>query len=180
MTLRERIVSLYGPAVMKRSAMNIRDGAGVFERVLSGKGYRTALEIGTYRGVSAAEMSQFCERVVTIDLFDGRLESLGESCDREAFWNSLGIHNVELKLVHDDAEKRRFVDALDFDFAFIDGAHDHRVKDDFEMVKRCGHVLFHDYDKRGGPDTDIVYDFINTLPKEQIEVMDIFALWTAK
>jgi predicted O-methyltransferase YrrM len=177
--IRDRIIALHGPGVLKRSALSIRGGAHVFERVMGGKGYRTALEIGTYRGVAAAEMSRYCEHVVTIDLRYGKLEKMNESFDRAEFWNSLGVENVELLLVDDDAEKRRLVDGLEFDFAFIDGAHDATVKNDFDTVKRCGRVLFHDYDRRGVPDQDHVCDFVDTLPRDEIEVLDIFALWCA-
>jgi predicted O-methyltransferase YrrM len=177
--LRPLMVEKYGQHVLKRSALSIRDGAGVFEKVLAGKGYRTALEIGTYRGVSAAEISRYVDRVVTIDLKHGRQEQLGESFDRKAFWRSLGLDNIELRLIADDAEKAEIVNALDFDFAFVDGAHDETVANDFALVKRCGNVLFHDYDSRGSKEKDFVYDFVNTLPKEQIQVLDIFALWTA-
>ena len=173
------IVEKYGAHYLRRSALSIRDGAGVFEKVLSGKGYRTALEIGTYRGVSAAEISRYVDRVVTIDLKHGRQEQLGERYDRQAFWRSLGIDNIELHLIADDAEKAELVSRLEFDFAFVDGAHDETVADDFALVKRCGNVLFHDYDSRGSKEKDYVYDFVNTLPKHQVQVLDIFALWTA-
>lgn len=176
MTMRERIVELYGDGGLKRSAMNIRGGAGVFEKVLSGKGYRTVLEIGTYKGVSAAEMSQHCERVVTIDLFHGRLEQLGTPFDRKAMWDALGIKNIELKLVNNNDEKKWCVDKLDFDFAFIDGAHDaFGVRFDFDLVKRCKRVLFHDCDPAN---PGAVYEFVKSL-SGQLEQMDIFILWQA-
>lgn len=183
-SIRERVIELHGESALRRSAMNIRGGAGVFERVLSGKGYRTVLEIGTYRGVSSAEIAQYCERVVTIDLHQGRLEQLGENFDRYEFWKSLGIDNIDLRLIHGDREKKRLIDSLDFDFAFVDGAHDESVRNDFELVKRCGRVLFHDADDnrlRPGKEhhSNHVFDFLATLPKEQLEFIDIFALWTA-
>jgi predicted O-methyltransferase YrrM len=177
--IRERIMALHGGGAIKRSALSIRGGAHVFERVMAWKGYRTALEIGTYRGVAAAEMAQYCERVVTIDLVEGKLERMGERFDRRAFWDSLDVKNIDLHLVRNDAKKHELVTGLQFDFAFIDGAHDATVRNDFELVKRCGRVLFHDYDKRGIPELDHVYNFVNTLPKEQVQVHDIFALWTA-
>lgn len=178
--MRARIMALHGGSVLKRSALSIRGGAHVFEQLLSGKGYATALEIGTYRGVAAAEMSQYVERVVTIDLKQGKLENSGENFDRLSFWASLDLKGrVDLFLANDNEDKRNFVETLSFDFAFIDGAHDQTVKDDFEMVKHCGRVLFHDYDRRGTPEKDYVYDFVNTLPKEQVQVIDIFAYWTA-
>lgn len=177
--IHDRIVALYGPKVLRKSALNIRGGAGVFERVLAGKGYRTVLEIGTYKGCAAAEIAQYCERVVTIDLKHGKLELNGEEWDRQVFWKSLGISNVELRLVADDREKARVVNALDFDLAFIDGAHDHTVRNDFELVRRCGRVLFHDADDNGPGRSNCVHEFISTLPAHQVEIMDIFALWTA-
>lgn len=200
-SLKDDIVARFGVEALKRSALSIRDGEGVLRKVLCAEvdvavnnpdnpsqsltlhklvpRYRHVLEIGTYKGVAAACMARYCERVTTIDLHHGRLEQLGESWDRQAFWSKLGIHNIDLRLVNDNAEKSELVNALDFDFAFVDGAHDESVRDDFDLVKRCGTVLFHDYDRRGRPELDYVADFIDTLPKDQIEVMDIFVLWTA-
>lgn len=176
--IRERIVALYGADVLRKSAINIRGGAGVFEKVLSGKGYKTALEIGTYRGCAAAEISQYVERVVTIDLVQGKLEGQGEAWDRAAFWNSLGVENIEFHAVADNVYKTRLIDSLEFDFAFIDGAHDRSVRLDFDLVRRCGRVLFHDYERRGVKGQDDVCDFVDSLPKSQVQVLDIFALWT--
>lgn len=180
----DRIVDLYGSGVLRKSAMGIRAGDGVFERVLSGKGYRTVLEIGTYRGCSAAEIAQYVDRVITIDLKRGKLELAGNEFDRYAFWASLGISNIDLMLVEDDAEKKALVDSLDFDLAFVDGAHDETVRNDFELVKRCGRVLFHDADdnrlREKKPNaSNCVFEFIDTLPKHEVEFMGIFALWTA-
>lgn len=174
----ERIVALYGEQILKRSAMRIRQGAGVFERVLAGRGYRTALEIGTYRGASAAEMSRYVDRVITIDLKHGQLERVGDDWDRRAFWESLGVQNVEFHAVSGDREKALLVKSLDFDFAFIDGAHDgFGVRLDFGLTRRCGRVLFHDADDNGPDRANHVYEFIATLPKDQVQFMDIFALW---
>ena len=144
--MREKIIALYDQHFLRRSALSIRGGAGVFEWALSGKGIRTVLEIGTYRGVSAAEISQYVERVIAIDLKHGRVEDTDPGFDRVAFWEKLGVHNVELILVQDDAEKKAIVDGLEFDFAFVDGAHDYTIRNDFDLVKRCGRVLFHDAD----------------------------------
>lgn len=178
--MRNKIVSLYGEKTLRKSAMNIRGGAGVFKRLLNGKGFRTALEIGTYKGCAAAEMAQYVDRVITIDLKHGKLETNGDKWDRKEFWKSLGVENVELVLVADNTEKAAVIKAFEFDFAFIDGAHDASVKDDFAMVKKCGNVLFHDADDNGPGRPNCVYEFLQTLPKDQIKVIDIFAYWQEK
>lgn len=177
--IHEQIIELYGRDILRKSAINIRDGAGVFERVLGGRDYKTVLEIGTYRGVAAAEMAQYCDRVITIDLKHGKLQQAGETFDRAKFWRSLAIDNIDFYEVENDAEKAHLVSRLEFDFAFIDGAHDETIKNDFELVSRCGHVLFHDYDDRGQPALNHVFDFVNSLPRHQVEILDIFALWIA-
>lgn len=163
------------PKFLRKSTLSIRDGAGVFERVLGGSNYKTVLEIGTYRGVTAAFISQFVDRVITIDLKHGQLERQGTPFDRVAFWDSLGITNIDLHLVNDDADKARVVKASAFDFAFIDGDHNGQAPaDDFALVRRCGTVLFHDFGADNG-----VTRFVNTLPRKQVEIIDIFALWKA-
>jgi len=180
MSIYERIVTIHGEKTLRKSALRIRGGAGVFEQVMSGKGFRTALEIGTFRGCAAAEMSQYCDKVVTLDLVFGKLERHDVAWDRYAFWESLGVHNIEFRAVKDDMEKQALVRKLKFDFAFIDGGHDSfSVKSDFEMVKHCGCVLFHDADDNGPDVANYVYDFIKTLPEKQVEFIDIFALWRA-
>lgn len=177
--IRDKIVALHGEKTLRKSALNIRGGAGVIEWAMAGKGYGTALEIGTYKGCAAAEMAQYCERVVTIDLVHGKLEHNADQWDRVAFWRSLGVENIDLRLVKDDAEKASLLSWLAFDFAFIDGAHDRSVANDFALAKRCGHVLFHDADDNGPGRSNCVYEFISTLPKAEVQFKDIFALWTA-
>ena len=169
-SVRERIVALHGETCLRRSALRIRDGAGAFEWAMKGRGYRTALEIGTYRGASAAEMAQFCDRVITIDLKHGQLTI---DFDRHAFWRSLGVENIDLHLVADDREKAALIAGLDFQFAFVDGAHDERVNADFAMVRRCGNVLFHDYEPGGH-----VARLVDGLPAHEVQTRDIFALWS--
>jgi predicted O-methyltransferase YrrM len=162
-----------GTGLFRRCALSIRDGAGVFEKLLGDRRYRTVLEIGTYRGVTAAYMSQFCDRVITIDLKNGRMERQSDPFDRKGFWRQLGIGNIELHLVRSNAEKASIVAGLDFDFAFVDGDHTPPgPAEDFAMVRKCGAVLFHDYDGQNG-----VVDLVNSLPSHQVEVMDIFAFW---
>ena len=164
------------PKLLRKSAINIRDGDFILELVINYLKPKTVLEIGTYRGVSAAVMSQYA-KVHTIDLFEGKLELAGEEFDRYKLWEELGASGITLHLVEDDVEKAGLIKTLDFDLAFIDGAHEETVKDDFEMVKRCRNVLFHDVDDRGQPCLNRVFDFVNSLPREEVKLFDIFALW---
>jgi predicted O-methyltransferase YrrM len=175
----DKIATLYGERMLAKSAIRLPGGADVFQSLMQGKGYRTVLEIGTYRGCSAALMSRYCDQVITIDLRHGQLERTGQSFDRRKFWASLGADNIDSRLVDGDDEKTEVIATLDFDFAFVDGAHDaESVRLDFDLVKRCGRVLFHDYADTGRPDKDHVFHFVNSLPRGRVEVFGVFALWT--
>lgn len=164
--------------VFSLSALSIRDGAGVLDYVLTTRPCKRVLEVGTFRGLATAYIAMFVESVITIDLADGRLEKDDPTFDRQELWRNLGVNNIELHLVKSNEEKARLIRSLQFDLAFIDGAK-YDIAEDFASVKRCGAVLFHDYDERGHPDMDQVFDFVNTLPRDQVQVMDIFALWRA-
>ncbi len=174
-TMRQRIVETFDQHVLRRSALSIGDGERVFRRLLGPNEYDHVLEIGTYRGVSAAAMALYCDKVTTIDLVDGRMEELGETFDRDAFWKAVGVREfIDLKLVKDNSDRDALIAQLSFDFAFIDGAPDiASITHDFEQVKRCGAVLFHDY-ARGND----VARFVHGLPG-RVEPDGMFAFWRA-
>lgn len=163
------------PGLLKRSVFAFAGAAEVLDAVLSG--FKRVLEIGTYRGVSAAYIATRCQSVVTIDLSHGQLERDGETFDRHAFWKHMGAENIELLLVEDDAEKAGAIATLEFDLAFIDGGAVN-VADDFALVSRCGAVLFHDYDKV--KTRRVVYDFVNSLPPKEVKTFGMFALWQGR
>lgn len=168
-----KAVEFAAQELFRKSSLSIRDGANVFESLLGEGLYKSVLEIGTYRGVTAAYISQFVERVTTIDLKQGKMERDGQLFNRVLMWEWMGAGNVSLITVADNAEKAHLVRDLDFDFAFVDGDHSYDgVAFDFQIVKRCGAVLFHDYE----PGNDVAR-FVDTLPRDQVRVMDIFAFW---
>lgn len=172
---KDKVAEFAAREFMRKSVLSIRDGAGVFEAVLGGGRFKRALEIGTYRGVSSALMAQFCDTVVTIDLRNGKMERDRQVFDRVRFWEAMGVGNIESHLVDNDGEKASLISRLDFDFAFVDGDHEGDApRRDFDLVKRCGTVLFHDYEGDNG-----VVDLIDSLPKAEVEVIDMFALWRA-
>ena len=185
MITRQSLSDRWTRRVLKRSALNLRGGEDIIRTVLQEGNFKHMLEIGTYRGWTAVFASQYVGKVSTIDLKYGRLEYCIDAGTevkeptRTQLLQEYDIQNVDIYLMDDNSEKQAIISSLDFDFAFIDGAHDESVKDDFEMVKHCGNVLFHDYDDSGVAHKNKVYDFINTLPKEQLTVMDIFAYWRA-
>lgn len=176
-SLTDRILRDFGRAALKYSALNFADGEKMLRLAVGDRRPSRAIEIGTYKGASAACLAQLCRHVTTIDLRHGLLEDHGIAWDRRAFWKALGIDNIDLHLVDDDADKARLVDSMQFDFAFIDGAHDKTVARDFALVKRCGAVLFHDYN---GERRDHVSSFVNSLRGGQLKTFPptSFALWT--
>lgn len=175
MTFIERAAAFGHPGLLKRSVFSFPDGEKTIRSLLGGGKYKNVIEIGTYRGVTAAFMATLCERVTTVDLHCGQIEKDGDGFDRSKFWNHMGVKNIDLVLVENDADKRKKVGQLDFDFAFIDGGL-FNVASDFDLVRRCGNVLFHDYDTTR--DRKIVFDFVNTLPASQVTPMGMFALWS--
>lgn len=177
--IHDKIVEMYGASVLRKSAMNIRGGGGVIEWAMAGKGHKRVVEIGTYKGCATAEIAQYCEEVITIDLAFGKIEQNKELWDRRKFWDSLGIKNITFHPVASNIEKALLLESLDFDFAFVDGDHTKRgVALDFSLVKKCGRVLFHDADDNGPNKPNDVYEFLQTLPAGSLEYKDIFALWT--
>jgi len=118
----------------------------------------TAVEIGTFWGITAAHFAQFANRVHTFDILD--------HLEKYKVWYELGVgskisfHLIKGRDMVDNTFKdfqgthtltgkekdiKTIIDSIDFDFAFIDGNHSYEnVKADFELVKRCGRILFHD------------------------------------
>lgn len=174
-------VNNFGSRELKRSALNLGNAEQIFKELLHDKGFSTILEIGTYKGATAACMSQYCDRVVTIDLVQGRLEQTDPLFSRTDFWKRLEIDNIDLVLVESDEQKKQIVEQLDFDFVFIDGGHlFDQVKFDYEVTKHCKNILFHDYTYNKKSGDNGVRDFVNTLDRSKITVYDnIFAYYRA-
>ena len=170
-----RALSLFGPGILRLSALSLRNGADIIAKILAWGDYKHVLEIGTFKGLTASFMSHFVPRVTTIDLRNGRLEAVDPGFDRVDCINKMGAGNIDLRLVKSDRRKAQLIKSLEFDFAFIDGNHTAPAPEiDFDLVKKCGTVLFHDYDE---DNPNGVVQFVKTLPRHEVEVTDIFALW---
>ena len=131
--------------------------------------YDDIIEIGTHNGLSAAVLTEYGRRVFTFDI------ALRNS---EYVWNLLRVRHKISSFVGTgikyeiDYIRHEWKD-LNFNFAFVDGWHEYySTKADFEMVKFCGRVLFHDYDSSSG-----VQLLCNEIGAKKIE--HNFALWEA-
>lgn len=147
------------------------------------------VEIGTFFGTSALAFSLIADKVTTIDI--------KEWTEAKYLWGALPAvaHKITQIIVSSEKEKADILDNLNFDFAFLDGGHSYScVRLDFEITKKCGRVLFHDYftaeDDIPGIDFKIdiakgkdpilfegVKRFVDTLPKEEVIIKKPFAYW---
>jgi len=114
---------------------------------------KIALEIGTCSGMSAALIAMYAEKVYTIDTQNYPIS--------KEIWEYLGIFEKIVPYVigteDRNGEKEKIVKTLEFDFAYIDGAHHYEsVKFDFDLVKnkckkkdqRNCNFSFHIHDSR--------------------------------
>ncbi len=132
---------------------------------------KCCLEIGTFHGITAVLLSQFFERVVCVSIDEMPVM-------KREIVDYLGIKNIAFYDAKDNAEKARFVHALDFDFCYMDGDHAHDTYTDFALVKRCGRVLLHEYWPLQPP----VWNLVNSLPQDEVmhARFDCLAYWERK
>lgn len=130
-------------------------------KFLISKNIKVMVEIGTCYGLSAAHFAQYVGELHTFDVADFQ--------GRQKMWDDLGVaDNIYFYLINGRPEKngniknhlgivpknpkaidiKTVLGKLNYDFAFIDARHNYEdVKLDFELVKSCGRVLFHDTNK---------------------------------
>ncbi len=103
---------------------------------------KTIVEIGTHKGLSSAYMAQFAKKIFTFDIKDYK--------EKYKVWSDFKVEEkIRYFTVSGRNEIAEILKDIKFDFCFIDGSHKYDdVKADFEMVKHCGKVLFHDSAKR--------------------------------
>ncbi len=173
------LIKKYGSRCLKSSALRIPEGDKWLEYFVKKVKPDVILEIGTYRGITSAYLSQFCKKVITIDLKNGKLEETDDPIlSRHELWADLGIKNIEFHAVKGNYEKKKIINHMHFDMVFIDGAHDKTIRGDYMMTRKCGNVLFHDYREiKDRPDKNQIFRFVNSLARRDIEVQNVFAFW---
>lgn len=134
---------------------------------------KNCLEIGTMHGITAVVLSQYFDHVdcVSVDVDRHKLF-------KHDIVHYLGIKNITFYDVADNAEKKLVIDTLKFDFCYVDGDHARDTRDDFNLVKRCGRLLFHEY----WPIQPSVWNLVNSLPQDEVvrAMYDCFAYWERK
>lgn len=130
----------------------------------------TCLEIGTFYGITAVILSQFFDRVLCVSV-----DLEGDRQMKRRIVEHLGIKNISFFDAKDNKEKAAFIKAADFGFCYQDGDHTNDTQSDFELVRRCGRVLFHEY----WPLQPAVWNLVNALPSSEVirAKYDCLAYW---
>lgn len=129
---------------------------------------KCCFEIGTWNGLTAVVLSQFFDQVITVDIVSNPL--------KHKIIEHLGIKNIRCVDIEDNAGKGTVLRGLEFDCAYLDGNHADDTESDFDAVKRCGRVLFHETWPAQSP----VWSLVCALPGYQVVDNGCgIALWDA-
>lgn len=181
------IVAKYGKSAIRRSIMSLRNGDKIIRKAFGGKDIKRIVEIGTFRGLTTAFMAkEFDCEVYTIDKKTGQVEEMLDECTvtREAIWDTVGVTDkIKAFTINGNHEKWHVLNGIDWQFnaAFIDG-HEDDTLNDFNLLRRCGLVLFHDV-KGGRPAIKRVIaeleksGKIDYISNDETDA-DVFAIWT--
>lgn len=168
-----QVLKQFGAAAFRRCSVMME-----FEHFLNRvvqtlpKGKRmTCLEIGTYNGISAIVLSQYFDRVICTSVDEHPEELL-----KQQIVDCLGIKNIRFFDCKNNQEKGDLIRGLDFDFCYQDGDHIHDTNADFELARKCGRILFHEYWPLQPP----VWNLVESLPQNEVmrAQFDCFAYWT--
>ena len=126
---------------------------------------KQALEIGTYNGITAIILARYFEHVISVDIMDCPV--------KQEIADFLEVKNIDFMVVKDNKEKAEFIKSQSFDFCYMDGDHENDTLTDWELVKHCGHVLFHEY----WSEQPSVFELVNSLPENEVKKFPFMALW---
>jgi len=166
--LMKAIFKRFGKVAFGRSS-----ACAEFESFLKqiGANGKCCLEIGTFHGITAVILSQFFDQVICVSIDEMPVM-------KREIVDYLGIKNISFYDAKDNKDKENFVHALKFDFCYQDGDHTNDTYTDFELVKRCGRVLLHEYWPLQPP----VWNLVNSLPQDEVTRahFDCLAYWERK
>ena len=146
------------------------------------EGKKVAIESGTFHGVSASLLAEYFDEVHTFEIKKGYVK---DTTLHDKIWNYLGVQDkIHFHLINNDKEKEEILKGLEWNFGWVDGNHTTGTKRDFELLSKCGRILFHDYNsdkaKKQKGLWKAVYDYINTLKKDIVHIDEPFVLWINK
>lgn len=156
----------FGHEVLRRSSVFHGLRRFLLENEIRGA---RCFEIGTWNGLTACVLSDYFREVVSVDVHPTKL--------KHQVVQHLAIPNIRFVDVADNARKAEVAASVDFDFAYIDGNHVDDTEADFEMVKKCKRVLFHEV----WPFQEPVWRLVHSLPSDEVIHGGYgLALWIAK
>ena len=144
-TIKDRLVKCWGDNILYNSALKY-DGAEQFMRSVCKRIAKVnngvAIEIGTYNGITSALISEYFQKVYTIDIESQVI--------RHDVWDLLGTNNVKSIIVSDNEQKKELIKQIkkenEVHFAYIDGDHwNGQPEYDHKLCSGIPFVLFHDY-----------------------------------
>lgn len=95
---------------------------------------KRCLEIGSWHGLTALVLSYFFEEVVSIDIYPSEM--------KRKIAKKYGQGEITFIDISDNREKAEKIREVKFDCAYMDGDHAKDTFSDWELVKKCGRVIF--------------------------------------
>ncbi len=153
----KKIHEHFGIVIFRRCSAPADFSERVFKDCFGGKKVKTILEIGTLNGITASVLTQYAEKVITMDIIDYAM--------KYEIWDKLGVSDkIEFRMVENELQKAKMISNMKFEFCYMDGDHLHHTWSDFMMVKKCGRVLLHEAILDGSQPNLLA----NSLPPEEI------------
>ena len=163
--LAQRVIDLTGTeSMLYRSAVQPRHEDTFRQLMRRGyPGHGAIVEVGTFWGVSTVLLCDYAEHVITLDP--------AKRPQKYDIWKHFGVAD---KIEYRKGGVELLTPDEEYTMAFVDGDHSREsVERDFEAVRGCGRVLFHDYcDTFKG-----VRDAVNGIKGGLLCVAKPFALW---
>jgi len=155
----------FGIGVFRRSS--VLEGFAKFLEQNNVQG-RSCVEIGTCNGLTALVLSRYFDYVTSVDIEPNDV--------KQKIVDFVGVTNVRFVDVKDNEEKYKVVSTIKFDGAYLDGDHARDTERDFNLVSRCGQVVFHEYWEA----QPLVWRLVNNMRStgEKITTKGKLALWT--